>query len=373
MSQQGYFDNNEGNPDNLPQPSNQELLNLQLQRAIEHVAAQTEKLMQDNQVLHDRMTAGIPISANTAVPRPRGTFKMPSIKPHKFEGKPRNKPAHELQTFLNGYLTRSKDLCILHGFAPDRQSVELINQPTYVQFTSTGLEGTARILWEQVPEIERHNMTWPEYCTWINAKCGSQLSLPQAVATMDTLKQTRSATEYSSAFNELVSTLVSSEIDLPAKYLCIKYLNGLKLHLQTIPELFRINNNLSQLQGEAERLDDIIFRKRRWNEPARPTQFDTNARNQPRLSQVVPEPMELDNLQPSFKLLTPQEKEFFRSQGWCTYCQEKSHPTNKCPKLKNRKGPPAKSFNFKPRKEGIHFAAQVDTGQPTVATSATRA
>ncbi|KAJ3239099.1 hypothetical protein HDU78_003028 [Chytriomyces hyalinus] len=80
---------------------------------------------------------------------------------------------------------------------------------------------------------------------------------------MEKLNQSKSATLYTAQFNELVSAISASGVTYDVKHLCIKYLQGLKIHLRTMPELFRITDNLDKLQQEAEKLDDLMFRHAR--------------------------------------------------------------------------------------------------------------
>ncbi|KAJ3240608.1 hypothetical protein HDU78_002230 [Chytriomyces hyalinus] len=189
----------------------------------------------------------------------RKDFCMPSIKPIPFNGKLGNRPAHEIQNILDDYLECSLENCRLYNLAPDVNLITHNGQSTYVQFVSSGLIKTARQRWRQLPESTRNNMTWPEYAQCINKCFGSQLALSQAIDALDTIQQTGSAVTYSSAFNELVSATSSANVHLPDAFLCVKYLNGLKPHLQVIPELSNICSNLSKLQAEAERLYDVYY------------------------------------------------------------------------------------------------------------------
>ncbi|KAJ3234960.1 hypothetical protein HDU81_000978 [Chytriomyces hyalinus] len=274
----------------------------------------------------------------------RKDFRMPSIKPLPFSGKLGNRPAHEIQNILDDYLERNLENCRLYNLAPDVNSITHNGQPTYVQFVSSGLTDTARQRWRQLPEPTRNQMTWPEYVQWINKRFGSQLALPQAIDALDTIQQTGSAVTYSSSFNELVSATSSANVDLPEAFLCVKYLNGLKPHLQVIPELGNIRDDLSKLQAEAERLDDVYYRRNmRSKTPVSPrNRFKLQAQQVPPAS-YPPGPfqndsMDLDALQqgrPS-RLLTPAQKAEYRSKGWCVYCQSKDHSIDKCIKLKNK-------------------------------------
>ncbi|TPX51937.1 hypothetical protein CcCBS67573_g09985 [Chytriomyces confervae] len=109
-------------------------------------------------------------------------------------------------------------------------------------FTAAGLTDHARISWRRIPESERASMTWDQYKEWIQKSFGSLLTLPQAIEAMEKLNQSKSATLYTAQFN--ACTL----------------LNSTNL---TMPELFRITDNLDKLQQEAEKLDDLMFRHAR--------------------------------------------------------------------------------------------------------------
>ncbi|KAI8619636.1 hypothetical protein BC830DRAFT_1103421 [Chytriomyces sp. MP71] len=107
--------------------------------------------------------------------------------------------------------------------------------------TWKGLTNNACILWHQLPSDSRKNMTWEEYVSWINLRFGSQLTLSQAIEAMDSLSITASGVTY------------------PDAHLCIKYLNGLKSHLQVVPDLYKITSDLKTLQQEAECMDNLHF------------------------------------------------------------------------------------------------------------------
>ncbi|KAJ3246844.1 hypothetical protein HDU77_008806, partial [Chytriomyces hyalinus] len=83
--------------------------------------------------------------------------------------------------------------------------------------------------------------------------------LSQTIEAMEKLNQSKSATLYTAPFNKLESALSATSVTYDVKHLCIKYLQGLKMHLRTIPELFQITDNLDKLQQEAEKLDDLMF------------------------------------------------------------------------------------------------------------------
>ncbi|ORY37561.1 hypothetical protein BCR33DRAFT_721310 [Rhizoclosmatium globosum] len=196
-------------------------------------------------------------------------------------------------------------------------------------------------------------MTWERYCSWIQTTFGSQLTLTQAIEAMENLNQSKSATLYSAQFNELISAIAAAGVTYDVKHLCVKYLQGLKLHLRTMPELFRITDNLDRLQQEAEKLDDLMFRHgKRTNNNGNNNAHQKSPRqygNFPRRSSMpsfqssfpnasADDPMDLTNTQqfqrpPSrFRRLSPEEKALYRSKGWCTYCQSKHHDTDHCQK-----------------------------------------
>ncbi|KAJ3011107.1 UNVERIFIED_CONTAM: hypothetical protein HDU68_001815, partial [Siphonaria sp. JEL0065] len=130
----------------------------------------------------------------TVTARTMPDFKMPSIKPITFSGSIKSKPAHELQNHLDDYLDRSLEVCQLYGFAPCLFTRTHRGQPTYVQFTASGLTEHARILWRRIPESERISMTWDHYKEWIQTTFGSLLTLTQAIEAMEKLHQSKSAT-----------------------------------------------------------------------------------------------------------------------------------------------------------------------------------
>ncbi|KAJ3219726.1 hypothetical protein HDU81_000265 [Chytriomyces hyalinus] len=192
-------------------------------------------------------------------PRPQSLFRMPSVKPITFSGSFRNKPAHKVQNLLDDYLERSHEICILYGFAPSTNQTTQLNQPTFVQFTSSGLSKNACIAWRQISKDNRIFMTWGACATWIQDTFGSTLTLDQALNTMDNLRQTTSAVIYSAKFNELVSAISAANIDYSQKHLCSCYRKGLKPHLRATPDLICIKDNLKTLQQETEQLDNITF------------------------------------------------------------------------------------------------------------------
>ncbi|KAJ3061088.1 hypothetical protein HDU98_003001, partial [Podochytrium sp. JEL0797] len=154
---------------------------------------------------------------------------------------------------------------------------------------------------------------------------------------MEKLSQTRSASLYSVKFNELVSALETAHVSHPVKYLCIKYLQGLKPHLHTRPKLFHIDNNLNALQKEAERLYDVMFRLDKKHSSNVTSVAHPRQQSFPSFHNAVPDvndPMDLSNIQQqSFRKLTPEQKQLFRQKGWCVYCQSHEHDTDHCSKL----------------------------------------
>ncbi|KAJ3198804.1 hypothetical protein HDU82_001008, partial [Entophlyctis luteolus] len=203
------------------------------------------------------------VTSTTAPARPLHDFKMPSVKPLEFTGNIKHMPAHQLQNYLDDYLERSLETCRLYNFAPDSQSYTHTGQPTYVQFISSGLTSHARTAWRRVPELERLHMNFENFRNWILTNFGSTLTLAQAVEAMEDLRQNKSAVIYSAQFNELIAAIAAAGVVYPEKHLCIKYLNGLKPHLQMVPDIYRIADDLRKLQQETEKLDDIQFRRAR--------------------------------------------------------------------------------------------------------------
>ncbi|KAJ3103894.1 hypothetical protein HK100_004138, partial [Physocladia obscura] len=134
-------------------------------------------------------------------------FKMPSVKSLEFSGIFKGKAAHELQNSLDDYLDCSLELCQLYNFARTIGTATHAGQPTYVQFVSSRLTERAHIAWRLLTEQQRIEATWDFYKQWIQRTFGSTLTLSQAMEAMEDLHQTGAATQYSAAFNELVSAI----------------------------------------------------------------------------------------------------------------------------------------------------------------------
>jgi hypothetical protein len=343
---------------NNEQPQNQPNL-AQVTQELQRLGHENQELrIMIAQILHNP-PAPVPAPVQPAVPT-RSVFRMPSVNPYDFEGKPSNKPAHELQNLLDNYLDRSKELCRRYGFAPDVASIQYVNQLTYVQFTSMGLKDTARIAWRRLPEQQRESMTWDEYAEWIKDKFGSKLNKSQAISALDSIRQTKSAVQYTSEFNQLVNAI---SIPQDEELLCHKYINGLQPHLFSNPTINNITHNLDNLQREAEKLDDLYYRRRvkdtRDPKPYHKKDSPSKPFHGTRLSQSS-DLMELDNLESSkkkpFRRLTAEQKALFRSKGWCVYCQDKRHDTDNCDKLKARR----QELNGNGSRSQIHVAAQAD-------------
>ncbi|KAJ3376428.1 hypothetical protein HDU84_000195, partial [Entophlyctis sp. JEL0112] len=279
-------------------------------------------------------------------------------------------------TILDNYLEHSLETCELYNMAPDCDHTTHTGQPTYVKFIMTGLIDQACTAWRRVPKLERDNMTWNDYCSWILETFGSSLTLTQAVEAMEELHQTKSAIIYLTDFNQLVSAISAAGITYLECHLCIKYLNGLKSRLQTAPELYHITDDIKKLQQEAEWMDNIQFWQshKNFRNPMTPTLQQqhrlTTANNNNSLGQGFcqtfpnandgPTPLDLDNTQqyrsnPPFCKLTDDEKQTFRKNGWCTYCQDKHHNTDRCPKLRAKNA--AQNSNCPNQ---INFASQVN-------------
>ncbi|KAJ3376320.1 hypothetical protein HDU84_000376, partial [Entophlyctis sp. JEL0112] len=287
-----------------------------------------------------------PPPTNVAASSRAPDFKMPSIKPIKFSGNIKHMPAHRLQNYLDDYLERSLETCKLYNFTSEPATVSQCGQPTYVQFVSSGLADQAHTAWRRLTAYERENMTWDGYRSWILTTFGSTLTLAQVVEAMEELRQTRSALIYSAKFNQLVSAIKATGVIYPEEHLCIKYLNGLRPNLQTIPDLYRIIDDLGKLQRKAKKLDNIQFRRLKKSyrpinntfpqqQTSRKTTYQESRHNTaPHLTNTFPcandspAPMDLDN----------EEKQTYREKGWCLYCKKKDHSIAACPTLKARKG-----------------------------------
>ncbi|KAJ3200493.1 hypothetical protein HDU82_008869, partial [Entophlyctis luteolus] len=251
----------------------QEQLTLQqtIQRLVNTVNAMNLTMVAQQRELYQLRARTNPNTANTpCIP----DFKMPSVKPIEFSGNIKHMPAHRLQNTLDDYLERSLETCELYNMAPDCDHTTHTRQPTYVQFVTTGLIDQARTAWRCVPKLERDNMTWNDYRSWILETFGSRSrSRKLSKQWKSSTNQTKSAIIYSTDFNQLVSAISAAGITYPERHLCIKYLNRLKSHLQTAPELYHITNDIKKLQQEAEQMDDIQFRcsRKTFRNPTTPT------------------------------------------------------------------------------------------------------
>ncbi|KAJ3004042.1 UNVERIFIED_CONTAM: hypothetical protein HDU68_005366 [Siphonaria sp. JEL0065] len=243
---------------------------------------------------------------------------MPSIRPIEFTGNFRNKPAHELQNILDDYFDRSYELCKLYNFA---SSTTLFPK----------LANQSRIAWCRLLESQRDTMLWIDYCEWIQKQFGSQLTLQRAIEAMENLSHTGPATMYTAKFNE--------------RHLCVKYLQGLEMHLRTLPELFRITDNFNCLKTEAETLDDMTATMTAtFDTTTAQTNVSTTV-----LTALTPfdvqmgilheqtidrnDPMDLSHTELLAPPLTQDQKNYYCAKGWCTYCQERDHNNDHCKKL----------------------------------------
>ena len=267
-------------------------------------------------------------------------FKVPSAKPPSFDGKCRHKNAQEAQTIIDDYLHQCARDARLYGFLADGETSNKKNHRTYVDWISTGLTGAALQKWRQLPQNQQHGMTFSAFNTWIRREFTSPLSTQQAIVALLKLKQNGPCSTFSQHFNDLLESLRSNQIELPTLFLCYLYRLGLKDHLQSDEDLFRMNEELVRLQDEAERKDDFFFRQQKekgksQNNPTsrRPPQRDANSGHKP-------DPMQLDNLsgQPLVKL-TEAEKALYRANGWCTYCRSKEHSYVDCTAPGKRRHP----------------------------------
>ena len=285
------------------------------------------------------LTSRIP-ETNSDKGRSDSEFKVPSAKPPSFDGKSRHKNAQEAQTIIDDYLHQCARDARLYGFLADEETSNKRNHRTYVDWISTGLTGPALQKWRQLPQNQQHGMTFEAFNTWIRREFTSPLSTQQAIVALLKLKQNGPCSTFSQHFNDLLESLRSNQIELPTLFLCYLYCLGLKDHLQSDEDLFRMNEELIRLQDEAERKDDFFFRQQKekgksQNNPTsrRPPQRDANSGHKS-------DPMQLDNLsgQPLVKL-TKAEKALYRTNGWCTYCRSKEHSYPDCTAPGKRRHP----------------------------------
>jgi hypothetical protein len=312
-------------------------------------------LQQAVQQLQQQFTRQQAPHVGQTVPRTLPSFKIPSAQPPSFDGSAKYKPAHVAQQTIDEYLHKAFKVAKIHGFRADNASAQYSNHPTYVQWVSTGLTGMALTYWRQLSETVQDTMTWQQYKEWIQRHFTSALTLQDATHTLKSLKQKKSASQYSQQFNELVEAIRSKNVSLDDKYLCIIYRDGLKDFLIKENKLYDIEDDLAKLQQEAERLDDHHWRthsnsRRTGNFSQPPFRNHGNANHRD-------DPMELDNMQTdqtngNFRRLSEKEKEFYRSKGWCTFCRSKNHDYNSCdhPNKKNRSGSDNGNRNFNSNK-----------------------
>ncbi|KAJ3063337.1 hypothetical protein HDU98_000839 [Podochytrium sp. JEL0797] len=285
--------------------------------AFKHLNANQNVVLREIATLHSQAQPQVPVMHNetlmhpqpmTETSRPLPIFNMPSVKPLTFDGNFKNHPAHELQNILDNYLNHSLEHCILYNFATGPESVVMIGQPTYAQFTSSGLTNNTRVKWRHTPESQRVAMTWNDYHKWIQDNFGSSASL------------------YSVKFNE--------------------------------PELFHIDNDFNALQKEEERLDDVMFLLNKNHSGNVTSVAHPRQQSFPSFCNAVPDvndPKDLSNVQQqSFRKLTPKQKQLFRQKRWCIYCQSHKHDTNHCSKLQAR----CQSQNLSLRSNNSNFTHQ---------------
>ena len=314
---------------------------------------QVTQLMEAVRVLTSRIPSDKPGQSDSE-------FKVPSVKAPSFDGKCRHKNAQEAQTIIDDYLHQCARDARLYGFLADGQTSSKKNHRTYVDWISTGLTGPALQKWRQIPQPQQHGMTFETFSLWIRREFTSPLSTQQAIVALLKLKQTGPCSTFSQHFNDLLESLKSNQINLPTLFLCYLYRLGLKDHLQSDEDLFRINDQLSKLQDEAERKDDFFFRQykekgKSSNQPSkgRPPQRDTNPG--PKV-----DPMQLDNIsgQPLARL-TEAEKATYRANGWCTYCRSKEHSYPQCTA-------PGKRRQTTGKEGHLHNAEEDDDDETTI-------
>ena len=276
------------------------------------------------------LTARIPASQNersSSDPE----FKVPSAKPPSFDGKCRHKNAQEAQTIIDDYLHQCARDARLYGFLADGETSNKRNHRTYVDWISTGLSGPALQKWRQLPQNQQHGMTFAAFNIWIRKEFTSPLSTQQAIVALLKLKQTGPCSTFSQHFNDLLESLRSNQIELPTLFLCYLYRLGLKDHLQSDEDLFRMNEDIGKLQDEAERKDDFFFRQQKEKGKSQPQRVTGRPPQRDTTSGPKADPMQLDNIsgKPLVRL-TEAEKAIYRANGWCTYCRSKNHTYDQC-------------------------------------------
>ena len=330
----------------------------QLSQANAQLSQANIQLSQANQILLERNQR----SGNSESSNNLKEFKITSVKPPTFDGNLSKKKAHEIQKTIDEYLHNSESQAKLYGFKSDDDTSSIyFNHVNYTAWITTGLTGIALSAWRKLDSDYRDNMSWNDYKRWIQKTFGSQLTLEDATLYLKNLTQKHSCRQYTEEFNDLTTSLLAYGIDHSEKYLCIIYRQGLKPHLSSNIDLFKIDDDIKALQQQAERLDEFYW-ARRSQKPYGNSEkaaskfssknFGNNFQDHNKTFSGGPtrsfnDPMDLSNLQDEkqFQRLTIQEKELYRKNGWCTFCRDHDHLIETCPRRPKRNGRPTQNSN----------------------------
>ncbi|KAJ3202327.1 hypothetical protein HDU67_000638 [Dinochytrium kinnereticum] len=292
-------------------------------------------------------------------------FKIPSVKPPTFRGDSKKQNAHEAQAQITAYLREAELACETNDLLGDFVKPRFTNQKTYVQWLQSGLSGQALVEWTKIDSGTRHNMSWKNFQSWIQQEFSSPLSLQEAVHALEDLKQKNSCVEYSKRFNDLLEAMRAEGLEMPDKYLCIRYRRGLKDNLATEKKLFDLED-IDSLQKEAERLDKFFWQstgrsnKEKSQNQQQNGRFFRSERSHGKSAETQtknsnngsgPTPMELGNTEARPKL-TKEEKTEYWKKGWCVFCRAHDHTLNDCKAPGKRTHYPAKVNNIETKNSG---------------------
>ncbi|KAJ1568918.1 hypothetical protein HK405_012260 [Cladochytrium tenue] len=274
-------------------------------------------------------------NANTTKPKPE--FKRPSVAPPRFDGSVMKLVPYECQARVAEYLAFCEQQCRYYGFRADDEVAHYENHLTYVDWLQGGLKETAFHVWQLLPKAERQTMTWTGYQKWIQDHFQSKLAYARAVAILTSLKQRTSARDYAFRFNNILYS-IGEHAD--KTMICTIFRNGLKPEIASNSGIDSIDTDLSALQQEAIRLDELAWNARQQNRTTIQTATQRPAPtfgNKKPIYEEVNDPMEVDNTERLGKPkkgrpapLTEKERAEYRENGWCTFCRRRDHTIDKC-------------------------------------------
>ncbi|KAJ3196259.1 hypothetical protein HDU67_004108 [Dinochytrium kinnereticum] len=262
---------------------------------------------------------------------------MPSVKPPVFKGDTKSQPPHEAQYAIQDYLRQAKNAAQTNDLRGDGEVPRFRNHKTWVTWLKSGLQGEALRLWDELPDLERNDMTWARYQQWIHDTFSSPLTLEGAWSSLVSLRQTGSCVDYNKKFNVLKHAIEAEGISIPEKIICIEYRRGLKDNLAKEPVIMEYDQ-ITALQTHAERLDKMQHDRARMssnskNDPGKNHSFrnsGTSAQQSQKNNSNGAGPMEIGTKQGYPQKLTKEEKDQYRRNGWCTFCRSKEHNYDNC-------------------------------------------